>query len=66
LLDVIPAANVLFASELLGAVRGVDPNTGHNFDDTRRYIDASSRATDAEKRLIFSENAKRVYSRMQL
>ena len=64
LLDVIPAANVLFASELLGAVRGVDPETGHNFDDTRRYVDASSQATDAEKQMIFSENAKRVYSRM--
>lgn len=66
LLEVIPAANVLFASELLGAVRGVDPNTGHNFDDTRRYVDASTEATEAEKHLIFSENAKRVYSRMQL
>ena len=64
LLDVLPAANVLFASELLGAVRGIDPDTGHNFDDTRRYIDASSQASDAEKQMIFSENAKRVYSRL--
>ena len=64
LLDVIPAENVLFASELLGAVRGVDPNTGHYFDDTRRYIDASPNATDAEKDLIFAGNAKRVFPRL--
>ena len=36
---VIPVDNILFASEMLGAVKGVDPETGHNFDDTKRYID---------------------------
>ena len=35
----IPVDNILFASEMLGAVKGVDPETGHNFDDTKRYID---------------------------
>ncbi len=64
LLDVVPAENVLFASELLGAVRGVDPNTGHNYDDTKRYVDASDKATDAEKAMIYAANAKRVYSRL--
>ena len=64
LLDVVPAENVLFASELLGAVRGVDPNTGHNYDDTKRYVDASDKATDAEKAMIYADNAKRVYNRL--
>jgi 4-oxalmesaconate hydratase len=64
LLDVIPAQNVLFASELLGAVRGVDPNTGFNYDDTKRYIDASDKATDAEKQMIYADNARRVYNRL--
>ena len=64
LLDVVPAENVLFASELLGAVRGVDPNTGHNYDDTKRYVDASNKATDAEKTMIYADNAKRVYNRL--
>ena len=36
---VIPVDNILFASEMLGAVKGVDPETGHNYDDTKRYID---------------------------
>ena len=66
LLGVIPAENILFASELLGAVRGVDPNSGHHYDDTKRYVDASDNATAAEKVMIFSGNAKRVYSRLKV
>ena len=64
LLDVIPAENVLFASELLGAVRGIDPHSGHHFDDTKRYVEASPNATDAEKTLIFSANAQRIFPRL--
>ena len=64
LLDVIPAENVLFASELLGAVRGIDPRTGHHYDDTRRYIDGA-RVSDADRALIFSDNARRVFPRLE-
>ena len=38
----IPVKNVLFASEMIGAVRGIDPTTGHCYDDTKRYIEAST------------------------
>jgi 4-oxalmesaconate hydratase len=65
LLEVVPAENILFASELLGAVRGIDPISGHHFDDTRRYVDGSARATVDEKALIFSGNAKRVFPRIR-
>jgi len=65
LLEVVPAENILFASELLGAVRGIDPISGHHFDDTRRYIDGSARATVDEKALIFSGNAQRVFPRIR-
>ena len=41
LFRVIDIDNILFASEMFGAVKGVDPETGHNFDDTRRYIEFS-------------------------
>jgi len=62
LLKVIPADNILFASEIVGAVRGVDPETGHYYDDTRRYVDAAPiSAADREK--IFEGNARRVYPR---
>ena len=40
LFEVIDGDNILFGSEMLGAVRGVDPTTGHYFDDTKRYVDA--------------------------
>ncbi|MFO7324960.1 MAG: amidohydrolase family protein [Pseudomonadota bacterium] len=64
LLKVIPADNILFGSEMVGAVRGIDPTTGHYFDDTRRYIDAAA-ISDADRRKIFEENAYRVYPRLK-
>jgi 4-oxalmesaconate hydratase len=63
LTKVIPVENVLFASEMIGAVRGIDPETGHHFDDTRRYIDAAS-LNEEERELIFEGNARRVYPRL--
>jgi len=62
LLKVIPVDNILFASEMVGAVRGVDPETGHYFDDTKRYIDASGLGA-ADRQKIFAGNARAVYSR---
>jgi 4-oxalmesaconate hydratase len=44
-------------------VRGIDPRTGHYFDDTRRYIDALTiPATDKQR--IFERNARRVFPRL--
>ena len=62
LLKVIPADNILFASEMVGAVRGIDPETGHFFDDTKRYIEASALSA-ADKVKLFEGNARRVYPR---
>jgi len=63
LLDVVDTGNVLFASEMVGAVRGVDPRTGHFFDDTRRYIQAAD-VSDAQRTAIYEGNARRVYPRL--
>ena len=63
LADVIETKNILFGSEMVGAVRGIDPETGHYFDDTKRYIDALDISED-EKRMIFEGNARRVYPRL--
>ena len=60
---VIDVENVLFASELLGAVRGVDPETGFHWDDTKRYVDALD-LSDDDKRKVFELNARRVYPRL--
>jgi len=60
---VIDVDNILFASELLGAVRGVDPETGHHWDDTKRYVDALE-LSDEDRRKVFELNARRVYLRL--
>ncbi|TWH72722.1 amidohydrolase family protein [Modestobacter roseus] len=60
LLDVVGPENVLFGSELLGAVKTDDPRTGHPFDDTKRYIDAAGLDDDARQQ-VFERNARRVY-----
>lgn len=61
---VIPVDNILFASEMLGAVKGIDPETGHHFDDTRRYIDQVPWLDDAARHKIFEGNARRVYPQL--
>jgi 4-oxalmesaconate hydratase len=65
LLKVIPADNILFAAEIVGAVRGIDPETGHYYDDTRRYIDAIGWLSAADREKIFSGNVSRVYPRFR-
>ena len=64
LLDVIPVKNILFASEMIGAVRGIDPHSGHYYDDTKRYIDSNKALDTAQKKMIFEDNARAVFSRL--
>lgn len=63
LADVIDNKNILFGSEMVGAVRGIDPTTGHYFDDTKRYIDALD-ISDDERHAIFEGNTRRVFPRL--
>ena len=63
LFNVIDAGNILFGSEMIGAVRGVDPQTGHHFDNTRRYVDALNLAPSARDQ-VYELNARRVYPRL--
>src|SRR5215467_13351889 len=64
LTKIVPADNILFGSEMVGAVRGIDPETGQYYDDTKRYIDATPNLTDANRKKIFEGNARRVYPRI--
>lgn len=63
LVKVIDLDNIVFGSEMVGAVRGIDPQTGHYFDDTKRYIDALP-LPDDDKRRIFELNARRIFPRL--
>jgi 4-oxalmesaconate hydratase len=47
---------------MVGAVRGIDPETGQYYDDTRRYIDGSTLSA-ADKKKIYEGNVRRVYPR---
>jgi 4-oxalmesaconate hydratase len=63
LLKVVPLDNILFGSEMVGAVRGIDPETGHYYDDTKRYIDALQ-LTEEQRCRLFEGNARKVYPRI--
>jgi 4-oxalmesaconate hydratase len=63
LFEVIDIENILFGSEMVGAVRGIDPQTGQYFDDTKRYVDALD-IPASDKHKVFELNARRVYPRL--
>ena len=63
LFEVIDVDNILFASEMFGAVKGIDPETGHYFDDTKRYVDALD-LSEADRQKVFEGNARKVYPRL--
>jgi 4-oxalmesaconate hydratase len=60
---VIPTENILFASEMLGAVRGADPQSGVAWDDTKKYVDGAG-LTPQQRQQVFEDNARRVYPRL--
>jgi 4-oxalmesaconate hydratase len=64
LFDVINIDNILFGSEMVGAVRGIDPETGNFFDDTKRFVDALD-LTPLQREQVYSRNARRVYPRLE-
>lgn len=66
LTKVVPTKNVLFASEMHGAVRCEDPDTGHFFDDTRRYIEASPELSDEDRENIYYKNALKVFTHLKI
>jgi 4-oxalmesaconate hydratase len=48
---------------MVGAVRGIDPESGHYFDDTRRYVDSIEWLGEADRRKIYQDNVRKVYPR---
>jgi 4-oxalmesaconate hydratase len=60
---VVGPDRMLFASEMLGAVRGTNPDTGSGWDDTLRYVDRLP-LTDADRHAVVEGNARRVFPRL--
>jgi 4-oxalmesaconate hydratase len=61
LVRVVGVDNVIFASEMLGGVTTIDPQTGRFFDDNKPCLDAIEWLTDADRKKILEENVKRAY-----
>jgi 4-oxalmesaconate hydratase len=64
LFKVVPKQNILFGSEMVGAVRGIDPETGQYFDDTKRYVDALG-LSEADRTLVYEGNVRTVFPRFK-
>ena len=63
LLKVVPADKLLFGSEMVGAVRGIDPDSGNHYDDTKIYVDHAS-VSDLDRSKIYEANIRQVYPRL--
>jgi 4-oxalmesaconate hydratase len=64
LMRVVGVDNVVFASEMLGGVTTIDPRTGRYFDDNKPSLDAISWLTEADRKKIYEENARKAYPRL--
>lgn len=60
LFETVPHEHLLFGSEMVGAVRGIDPKSGCYFDDTRRYVDKVV-LDDDDRAAVMAGNARRVF-----
>ena len=60
-----PQQNIIFGSEMIGAVKGIDPETGHHFDDTGRYLAATPHLCDCDRQQVFAGNALKLYPRLK-
>ncbi|KXU82685.1 4-oxalomesaconate hydratase [Paraburkholderia monticola] len=65
LTKVIPHRNIVFGSEMIGAVKGIDPKTGHHYDDTGRYIVATPHLAERDRRQVLEGNALTLYPRLK-
>ena len=63
LFKVVGPANCLFGTERPGSGRGIDPVTGRALDDLRPVIEGLDVLSDHDCRLVFEDNARRLYGR---
>jgi 4-oxalmesaconate hydratase len=55
--------NVLYASEMWGSAKSIDPDTGRRFDDTVGMVTDLDWLSEADKQKLLEGNARRLYSR---
>jgi 4-oxalmesaconate hydratase len=61
----VGADNVLFATEMFGAVNAIDPKTGRNFEDVVPIFQSVEGLSAEDRWKIMEGNARKVYSRVK-
>ena len=61
LIETVGADRCLFGAECPGVGSSVNPDTGRTFDDIRPTIESFEWLSAAEKRMIFEDNARRLF-----
>ncbi len=61
LFGLVGADRCLFGTERPGSGSGVDPKTNRPYDDLKPVIESIAWLSDAEKKMIFEENAKKFF-----
>ena len=56
--------NILFATEMFGAINAIDPKTGRNFEDIVPIFRSIEWLSDEDRFKITEGNARKVYSRI--
>ena len=64
LINRVGVDNVLFATEMFGAVNAIDPKTGRNFEDIVPIFQSIDALSAEDKRKITELNAQKVFSRI--
>ncbi|HEV8413243.1 MAG TPA: amidohydrolase family protein [Bryobacteraceae bacterium] len=66
LLGITGSEHVMFGTENPGSGSAPNPETGKPFDDIKPLIDAIQTLTDQDRRNIFEDNARRLFSRLKI
>jgi OH-DDVA meta-cleavage compound hydrolase len=61
LIKVVGADRIMFATECPGTGTAIDPRTNRSMDDTAHWIQEFNWLSAADKKLIFEDNARKVY-----
>ena len=63
LISLVGSTNVLFGTENPGSGSAANPATGKSFDDIKPLIDSIDSLSEQDRRNIFEENARRLFTR---
>lgn len=65
LIGLIGVDNVIFGTDMPANGDTIDPATGHPFNDIKWYIDEIPWLSDMDRKKLFEENARKVYTRFR-